>query len=175
MGPQLAANFQQAKARLNTWNNLKAQLPPAQERLSREHHQLRQLEHCLAEVEQKLHQLESFSLGGLMSSLLGRKESEVASLQTDAERLRTELEAATDALTSTDGAVRQIEEQLKVLGDPQRAMASLIEDAEKQLLEGDAGQPSELADLSSQLAVARGQRREFQKAVQVGKQLGLIP
>lgn len=171
MGPELAANFQQANQRLSRWKQLKGKLPQAQEQLTREDYQLRQVEHQLAAVEDRLHQLESFSLGGLISSLLGRKESEIGGLRERAERLRAEMESAAKALTAADDAVRQIEEQLKALGDPQQAMASLMRDVETQLLQEQGAGTGELADLNAQLAFSCGQRRELQKAVQVGKHL----
>jgi DNA repair exonuclease SbcCD ATPase subunit len=171
MGPQVSAGFRQAKERLETWNELKARLPQQQEELSRQNYQLRQIEHALASVEVQLEQLESFSLGGLLDAMLGKKEGKIRALKDEAARLQTDLEAATGTLTETDSMVRQIEQQLVAMGDPQKALAAQLEAAERALLEAAGESPTELSEVNSRLTFGRARRRELQKAVQIGKHL----
>ena len=169
MNEDLNGRLAQAKQQLERWKDLKASLPSAQERLNHENYRLRQIETCLADAERQVQSLEAFSLSNLIQALLGRKEQRLHDYREEAEKLETERDQAAEALMAMDADVREIEQQLTALGDPQRVLQQLCDRKQAMLLESDCEAAARLQQLLAELEVAKGRRRELQKALQVGR------
>lgn len=160
-----------AKQQVERWKDLKASLPSAQERLNHENFRLRQVEAGLEQMQQQLQDLESFSLTGLVEGLLGRKQHRLTQCREEMTTLATQRDEAEGALLRADAELRQIEQQLTVLGDPQRELQELCEGKQRELFASDCEAAERLRVLVAQIDVAKTQRRDLHRAIQTGKHL----
>lgn len=160
-----------AKQQVERWKDLKAALPSAQERLNQENFRLRHVEAGLEQLQQQLQDLESFSLTGLVEGLLGRKQQRLTHCREEMSTLATQRDEVEGALLRADAELRQIEQQLTVMGDPQRELQELCEGKQRDVLTSDCEAAQRLRAMVAEIEVAKGQRRELMRAIQTGRHL----
>jgi hypothetical protein len=160
-----------AKERLVEWQEVKASLPPARERLSEQAHRLRRVEACVDEVEQKVRALESFTLTGLIDSLLGQKQRKLDERRAELEEFEKQLKESESAFTAVEQQVQALEAQLAQLEGAEAAFGAACEQQAQVVLASGGAAAAQLHKTSEELAAAQAVFRTAQKAMETGRQL----
>jgi chromosome segregation ATPase len=171
MYAQLNAQLADTKEKLDRLKRLKASLIPAQERLTAEAHHVQGIENCLAEVEDQIQSLESFSLQSVMDSIMWRKEGKLNHLREELARLSPEVETGERTLLELDSAVKEIEAEIASLGNAEETYKTICDQKCVQILANGGEPAAQLQDLSSQLNAAKHERQSLRKSMQIAKNL----
>jgi division protein CdvB (Snf7/Vps24/ESCRT-III family) len=168
---QLNAQLAEAKEQLARLAQLKASLAPAREHLTEEAHRVQGIENRLAEVENQIQSLESFSLQSVMDSLMCRKEGKRNHLREELARLSPKVEAGERTLLELDSAVKEIEAEIASLSNTEETYKTICDQKSEQIL-ADGGEPAkQLEESATQLTVATNKRQSLHKCFQVAKNL----
>ena len=171
MDTQINAQLVEAKEQLDRLAILKASLAPSREQLTAEAHRVQGIEICLAEVEEQIQSLKSFTLQSVIDSLLWRKEGKLNHLREELGRLEPEYQAGESALLELDAGVRELETEITSLGRVEETYKALCDQKCEQILT-DGGEPAaQLQEIDSQLGVAKNERQALRKAVHIAKSL----
>lgn len=171
MDAQLNAQLVEAKEQLDRLGNLKASLAPSRERLNVEAHRVQGIENCLAEVEEQIRSLESFSLQGVIDSLLWRKEGKLNHLREELAKLEPECRSGESALLELDTGVREIETEITSLGRAEETYKALCDQKHDQILADGGEAATRLQEIASQLGVAKNERQLLRKSIHIAKSL----
>lgn len=171
MYAQLNAQLAKAKEQSDRLGKLKASLAPSRERLSAEAHRVQGIERCLAEVEDQIQSLESFTLQSIIDSLLWRKEGKLNHLREELAKLEPEYRAGENALLELDAAVKEIEAKIASLGNAEETYKTLCDQKCEQILAEGGEAATQLQEIASQLNAAKNERQSLRKSIQIAKSM----
>lgn len=161
----------QAAGQMDRVRDLRASLPSAREKLTEQTHLVNRLEACLEGVMRKLAELESFSLGGLLASMVGGKEKKIDDFRAQVAEYETQFTSAAQQLASLEQKVSEIEDELAQLGDPAKALSDLRDEKAASILARGDARADELRRLSDEWNNARAVSAKIEKSAEAGRQL----
>ena len=167
----LSAQMEEAKERLTLWQQLRPQLPAAEEKLAEKRYELQAIEDFLAEADEEIQRLESVSLASMMDALLGRRYGKLADKREEAAALKLEHDECLESIASAGEAVQAIEQQLGELNDAGERYQALCEEKLRLIIEAGGDGAAELSELSTRFDLAKGERHKLQTLVNTGRQL----
>lgn len=171
MYEQLNAQLAEAKVRLSRLAQLKASLIPARERLTKQAHVVKGIEDCLADVEDRIRSLESFTLKSLMSSLARKKEAKLDHLREVMLELMPQVEIGEQMLLEMEAGVKEIEAEIASLGNSEEMYKTLRDQKCAQIL-AESGEPAaQLHEIAAQINTAKNERQSLRKSIQIAKNL----
>ena len=171
MYEELNAQLAEAKERLCRLTQLKASLIPARERLTDQAHVVRGIEDCLADVEDQIQSLESFTLKGLMSSLTWKKEPALDQLREEQFQLMPQVEIGEQMLLELEAAVKEIEAEMISLSNAEETYKALCDRKAEQILAEGGHSAVQLQEITTQLNAAKNERQSLRKSIQIAKSL----
>ncbi|MEK6797997.1 MAG: hypothetical protein AABZ12_03450 [Planctomycetota bacterium] len=171
MRDDLKARLYDATQRYETWQRLRAELPGSHERCSSQMYQFNRLEAALEQAQQEVHRLESFSISGLMDSLLGRKEAKLSAERERLSTLQAECDEAGQAVGDLDTEVRRMEEQLKALQDAETGFQTVCDEAERCILDAGGPECDPLRTVVEQFQTLMERQRRLKRGMDCGKQV----
>lgn len=170
MADDIAVQIANAKERLEERRALLSELPRAREKLTEEAHRVQRIECRLEEVGQLIGSLESFTLSGLLESLLGRKVQKLDAYRAELSELETEFEPACAALENLEHQVQGLEQQFAEREGAEEALRSLCEQKVSLLLQRNDETSRQLSEITEQFETAEAYLRGVAKALETGKQ-----
>ncbi len=171
MYEQLNAQLAEARVRIDRLAKLKASLIPARERLINQAHIVKGIEDCLADVEDQIRSLESFTLKGLMSSLTWKKEAKLDHLREKMLELMPQVETGEQMLLEMETAVKEIVAEIASLGNSEETYKTLRNQKCEQIL-AESGEPAAyLHEIASQMNAAKNERQSLRKSLQIANSL----
>lgn len=171
MYEQFNTQLAEVKQRMHRLAQLKGSLIPARERLTDQAHIVRGIEDCLADVENQIQSLESFSLRGLMSSLTWKKEAKLDHLREEQFELMPQVEIGEQMLLELEAAVKEIEAEIASLGNVEETYKSICDQKHEQILAEDGEPAAQLREIASQLNAVKNERQAVRKSMQIAKGL----
>jgi len=167
----LDTQMKEAKERLTLWQQLRPQLPAAEEKLAEKRYELQAIEDCLAEANEEINRLESASLSSMMDALLGRRYDKLTDKREEAAALKLEHDECLESIAAAKNAVQAIEQQLAELSDAGERYQALCEEKLRLIIEAGGDGAAEVSELSTRLDLAKGERHKLQTLVNTGRQL----
>jgi len=168
---QLNAQLAEARVRIDRLAKLKASLIPARERLINQAHIVKGIEDCLADVEDQIRSLESFTLKSLMSSLTWKKEAKLDLLREKMLELMPQVETGEQMLLGMESAVKEIEAEIASLGNSEETYKTLRNQKCEQILAESSEPAAQLHEIAAKMNAAKNERQSLRKSLQIANSL----
>jgi len=166
MNPQSTDRIVELQAQLAACDELRQQLREARESLDRETYRLDTIEISLDLAQADIRELESLSLAGIMSSLLGTKAGRIDARREECETLEREHRECARAIETLKQQVAQRAAEIAGFAEPEAELQSLTAAS---ALPGEADAPS--ADADAPPAASGDPHRSIERALEAGESL----
>lgn len=165
------ARLSEAQGNREQCRSRRSRLPLLREEFTREAYRLQSLEACVDEIQAQIDKLQSGSLSGMLASLLGRKETQVAEGQQQLTELQQEFEACETLVVGLDEQVKEFEANLGDVDTIEVEYQAALEQKQQLIVQSGGAQAERLNELIDQLSCANSYETGLEKAIQAGKHL----
>ncbi len=172
MSDEMNARIAEVKDQLLHWQQAKAELPRAREKLTEETHRLHRLEACIEELEQQIHALETFSFTSLVESLTGGKQRKLDERRAELAEFEPQLQEALTAFQEVEKQVAELEAAVTEGAGAEAAFRAACQEKERAILSRGDEQSQKLAAVVQEFEAVSTVLRAAQKAQEIGRQLG---
>lgn len=168
---QVNTHLREAKQRRDESLAIRSQLPRQREELSREMYRLRSLEARLEDMQAYIDKLGSVSLAALASSLLGRKEQQLAECHEQLAALQKGVEECAAIVAGLSDQIGKSEASLNDADDIDREVEALLAHKQDLVMETGGTIGEALREVVENLECAKTYHHGLDIAVQVGNHL----
>jgi len=159
----------EARERLAQRESLTERVPKLRDAVGQCEYRLRFLEVSLEHALREIEQLSSTSIGGLIDSLLGRREKKLNERKAEAQEIQAQFVECIDALKTMTDEFEQAGTMLEKLQDAEDDYRRLLDEKRHSAADNGDGVALQLAETELQLENAKEIRRRTQKAVEIAE------
>lgn len=124
----------------------------------------------LLEEKVDVEKLEGFSIAGVFTTLIGKKEEKLTKEKREVLEAQLQYQEAKQAKAETDQELQQVKEKIAVLGDPKLEYDQLLKAKQRELLAKPSQIGEELLVLNDTIADLKADKREIEEAYTAGRQ-----